>query len=186
MGSEGRRTSRCDGILLLDDSESTLNQAKLALLMSQRTFYSVNRQLSLGSIIFDGKDYFLCVQPACDCVRLTGWTPFPVLKLVIAEKGFHIVLVDDNKVIGLETDFKPSSVSLIYFRADSRTGSVEGKCKDDHFFFRGGASVKGAKRDFRFVGQLKIEQALRCVAKITTQLGRVGLTESVWARVMAK
>ena len=174
------------GSFLLDDNDSVIRQAKLALLMSQRTFYSARRQLSLGSIISNGNDYYLCVQPACDCVRLTGWTPFPVLKLVIAEQGFHVVLVDGEKVIGLETDFKPSSVSLIYFAADPKSGAVEGKLKDDHFWFSGRSSEKGTKKDFRLVGQLKIEQALRCVGRITAQLGRVGLTESVWARVKAK
>ena len=174
------------GSFILDDTDAKLGQSKLAVLMSHRTFYSPERQLSLGSIVYDESSYYICVQPACDCVRLSGWNPFPVLKLSVSNTGFHVVVVENEQVVTLETDFKPSSISLIYFRADPKSGMVEAKCDNNEFYFRGGSSIKGPKRKYTLIGQLKTEQALRCVAKITAQLGRVGLTESVWARVMAK
>lgn len=171
---------------LIADNGAKLAQAKLASLMSQRTYYSKRRVMSLGSVICDGKDYFLCIQPACDCVRLSGWSPFPFLKMEVSNSAFDIVLLEGKEIVSLKSDFKPSSLCLFYFGAGGASGIVEAKNVQDGFQFIGGSSVRGPKRNFRWVAQLKTEQSLRIIARISSQLGRVGLTESVWARTKAK
>lgn len=161
-------------------------QAKLTALMSQRTYYSKRRAMSLGSLLHDGKDYYLCVQPACDCVRLKGWSPFPLLKMEVSDSAFDVLVVDENEVVGLKSNFKPSSIFVFYFLAGGTSGTVEAKRAENVFSFQGGGAVRGPKRQFRWVTQLKVEQALRILGRISTQLGRVGLTESEWARLRSR
>lgn len=66
-----------------------------SMLMSNKLQYSDNRPtLSLGVVVRDVSTgaFMLCMQPACDSVRLAGRTSFPFLPLEKASDGSDIVL----------------------------------------------------------------------------------------------
>lgn len=165
--------------LSIDTNGADLRE--LSAVMSQRTYYGVNRRLTLGSIIreTDGdKRFMLCLQPVCDSVRLKKDSTFIFCFLEEAKGEKATFVVKDGKGFtdliykpGIKQNcitlkFKPtkgliSAINLIFTDAsDSKT--------------------------YRWIAQLKPKHAQRAAEQFARELSRVGLTESEWLRLKAK
>ena len=122
--------------------------------------------------------YWVCIQPICDCVRIRGERSFPFLEMVEDNGRFNLVLPDNEKdFVKVRIIFRPHKTRMIDFKAFD-TGTVQGKRLEENVFFT-------AERDesrYRWVGELKFEQAQRIVNKYATEISRVGLDESEWLR----
>lgn len=153
---------------------------ELSILMSQRTFYGEDRHLTLGSIIRETtgmKRYLLCLQPVCDCVRLTGIVTFifSALDVAVKEKATHVVK-EGNEFVDLI--YKPSMENCITIKFRPKRGIV--LAQDSEFKSNTG------KQKFKWVSQLKPTHAQRAAEEFARVLSRVGLTESEWLRLKAK
>lgn len=149
---------------------------ELSTLMSQRTYYGENRHLTLGTIIRESegeKRYLLCLQPACDCVRLekTSSFIFCLLQEASGEKATHVV--GDTDLI-----YKPKSENCITLTFKPSKGLVAANKLEfsDH----------PAEKRYQWLAQLKTKHAQRAVEQFARVLSRVGLTESEWLRLKAK
>jgi hypothetical protein len=168
-------------------AESARSDARLAGLMSLRTRYSnpVPR-LWLGVITATGRgkgvQYWLCLQPRCDAVRLPDSRPFPMLPLAIANdtEGFHVVLSAEHNHRRLVLRRKPAHLQMVTFAPTAEMGSVMadpfGK---SGYRFR---AVSGRSKWYRFAGELQPAHAQRIVNAFAADFSDVGLNESEWLR----
>jgi len=135
--------------------------------------------LSLGTIVRDCKNqYLLCVQPSCDCVRITEDEEsrnFPFIPMMPpGDKNPDCVIWDINSEdnIGLKIIYKPYEMTMIAFAPDD-DGSQVVKAKGDKGF-----NFKAInRRQFEWVADLKRDFALRISQKLANQLARIGLDE---------
>jgi hypothetical protein len=129
--------------------------------------------------------YWVCIQPICDSVRIKQETRlFPFLELELPSlkaPKFELVLRDKDDEAGfirVRVVYRPYKSRLEAF-AVSRDGSemVRGEVQEGGIYF---TAVN--KTSYRWLGELKFEQAQRIVNKYAAELSRVGLNESEWLR----
>jgi len=134
-------------------------------------------RLTLGTVLVsaDG-EYLVCIQPVCDCVRVSEPRRFAFLtaeksgapNLVLKDGTAHIRLKVQNKVAGLvQQTFGPGEGKDVVY------GVLDG----DSFQFK---TVD--EKIFTWRGQLKFPQAQRLTQQFSSLLARVGLDESEWLR----
>lgn len=137
------------------------------------------RVLSLGTVVeADGK-VFVCVLPACDAIRLTKETPFPLLKLRAAsgDADANIVLVETGKIHRLAWRLRYDQIQLIDFKPDP-----VGEVVREQESLQGLRFVAEDGSKYRWIGELREAHALRLTSDLTAGLSRVGLDESEWLR----
>jgi|CXWL01.1.fsa_nt_gi hypothetical protein len=165
----------------VNDAEA---QHKFAALLAIRTQYQTKyRGLGFGSIILDcnSGEYWVCVMPACDSIRLKGKTNFPFWNLTKSGNGHPVIIqCDEDKWIRLVFDIgKPSKyMRLAEFIPDDRRKIVMATRENGKEIFKSG----NAK--YEWLAQLKPSHAQRIANIIGQQLSRVGLTEAEWARMV--
>jgi hypothetical protein len=164
---------------------NTAANEEFAMLLSLRSHYgSTVPVLTLGTVLKSGEDpspsYWLCMQPACDSVRLAERTAFPLLPLATAQQGedFHLVVRSDAQSIRLRLLSKPSQLRMEQFDITSPArGVVEASSVDNLWLFAAASDQK-----YRWLADLKPQHALWMGNELVTQLNRVGLIESEWMR----
>ena len=162
---------------------------EFAALMSLRTHYgNIDLTLQLGSIICskegDSLKYFLCLQPLCDSVRLSGKKSFIFCKLQSGDTKSKSFVVEENGKF-TELLFRPSvaNCAVIEFKADKSKKLVVAKDSDAG---AGKCFVDTSNVIYFWVAQLKPDHAQRAAEQFASNLSRVGLTESEWLRLMSK
>ncbi|MBI4594900.1 MAG: hypothetical protein HY730_00805 [Candidatus Tectomicrobia bacterium] len=193
----GINLSKLTDILTSDGSSGGILDREFACLMSVCTHYeNPQPMLTLGSIVAldsDGKtDYFLCVQPSCDSVRLPDkGRRFPFLPMTKAANssatdfGF-IVPEKDGNLIDLRLSLRVYELEIFEFRRDSNTKCVLATNVDNEWIF---TTVKIGDKDpkrLRWVAELKQSHAQRVANDYAREISRVGLTESEWLRRQAQ
>ena len=169
---------------LIDASESSNSNERLAMLMAVKARYSPEAPyMSLGTIVaqpLDGKQiYWLCLQPSCDCVRVKSARSFPMLRLVDSTAQFGLVVKNGDEFVRLRIDPRPFKIKTIDFKPDMTKECVlPTKNERGEFWF----VAKDSEFKCKWIAELKFEQAQRVVQKWTNQNSRVGLTESEWQR----
>lgn len=137
-------------------------------------------RLELGTIIRESTTgmYLVCMQPVCDCVRLTSATEMPFLPLrVVPSKPFDVTLVCAGEPVRLKVDVKPSLLRMVRFEPDPATQTVLAPS------FHGRPRFKTtSRRVFELVARLKPQQAQRLAHAIGNAFSRIGLNESEWQR----
>jgi hypothetical protein len=173
---------------LQESLNSTANH-RLAILMSQRTHYGkVSRSLKLGAILKSSNSkFYLCLQPICDAVRIPKTRRFLFVQLY--EKAadtankFNLVVFDGGSLIELFFQPKVFNCFVAEFRGTGADGSVMAAEKaDGSFVFK----PYGKRGEYKWLAQLKPEQAQRAAEQFARELSRVGLTESEWLRLMSR
>ena len=138
-------------------------------------------ELGLGTIIQDpDREYWLCLQPSCDSVRLKERSAFLFVLLEGDEKSpEHVVPCGTSRIemsfIGLKTPSKGyTRTASFQFAPDPETETVraERRGKRGRLYFR---SVTGRK--FVWVADLKQRRALRTASAIGQQMSRPGFDE---------
>jgi Response receiver domain len=179
-------------MLSADDSTAPSKDRSFSMLTTVRTHYSVPPPyLTLGTIIAvrneRSSDYYICIQPVCDCVRLTCARRFPFLKLDFAPlppkpAKFDIVIKDGETFLELVVNYKPYEMELFSFNPKSELIRAE---KDEKSWIFKGVDATGKAIDYVWIADLKFAHAQRIAEQFGGQMSRVGLTESEWLRRMA-
>jgi hypothetical protein len=162
---------------------------QLEILMSLRPRYGGGAPtLALGTVLksispAESPEYWLCMQPSCDCyIRSEAPTrAFPLLVLAHTAERFNLLAQEDNLFVRLRWNAKPYKIQMIVFEANSANQAVASQMEGKQFWFQS----NGGKR-FRWLGELKFPQAQRVAQALSSETGRVGLTESEWLRRNAK
>ena len=143
-------------------------------------FNAPSPTLRLGSVLRREKQFFVCMRPRCDSVRLQQTATFFLLPLIDpAGKPIQIVLrtnADTYKRVGVCMEM--NQWLLVPFQPDQDTKSVIAKCNGDaDFYFTDTHNTR-----FDWLGELKMEFAQRIVHEFTSGLSRVAVTDSEWLR----
>ncbi|MGO8058265.1 response regulator receiver domain [Rhizobium johnstonii] len=138
----------------------------------------------LGTVIHDGDNYFLCLTPVCDSVRLKGGKARFVFgrldedadkfNLIVDDEGDRKRLLIDRKDLFLKTfELRPGYDEVV--RVERKREFLEFAIP----LAEGGEYV-------RWVAEMKPMQAQRVVGSITSNLSRIGLDEFEWLRQLAE
>ena len=144
--------------------------------------------LGLGSVLRKSQEnneeqFFVCMRPRCDSVRLQQATTFLLLPLVDPDRQqLQFVLCKDKdtyKRIGVCMEM--NQWSFVKFQPNQYTQSVVAEYDSTGFYFTDTASVR-----FNWLGELKMEFAQRIAHEFTSGLSRVAVTDSEWLLGKAK
>lgn len=149
--------------------------------------------LKLGTILKNNDNYYICIQPLCDSVRLSSISSFIFLKAVASKNNYNYVIetpttqheknyakikisLESNRVVNMNFDFDPEKKMVI------------GKKVNNSLIFNTDCYHKGNDGESRqlnleWIGELKEAAAQKIVNQITAQISRVGLDEFEWLRV---
>jgi CheY-like chemotaxis protein len=190
-----RRTAKGVAEYFIKDGTITdefSRQSSFAKLTSHAFADAINNNastfLSLGSVLKHGlNDYYLCIQPLCDSVRLKPGKKFLLLKLErkifdVADnntKSFHLIVNDgDNGDVYLKVSEEVSAVEVYWFSASAG---------NDKVILKIGEPVTGkinetTEIEFKFLAQLRASKAQKIAMNFLHQITRVGFDESEWLR----
>jgi len=186
---DGTNLSQLTDILAKDGSSGRILDRELAYLMSVCSHYeNPTPILSLGSILVDNSTenatYYLCIQPLCDSVRLSGKRMFPFLRMVMAagssasDFGF-IIRESSGDLVDLRLNLRPHKSKMFEFTPGNGQDTILASKEEDLWIFNtSGQDVK----KLRWVAELKPAQAQRVSNDYAREISRVGLTESEWLR----
>ena len=139
--------------------------------------------LTQGTILkeIDSNDNFwLCILPKCDCVRIEDERTFLFLPLkkIKGEKRFHFVIEGEaGEFVKLKIDYSTYGLTGHNFKLeDSDDSLVRAFAENGSYYFR------SVSKKFKWISELKINQAQRISNEFAAKLSRVGLDESEWQR----
>lgn len=135
-------------------------------------------KLALGTVIKNGNEFFLCMMPKCDSVRISsGSRLFPFLKLHEAKNDdpFNLVLKLEASYLKFAVHAMGHHLTMLNF--DAPNGFVDGaKNPNGSFDFLVKHNGNQTKR-YRWVTELKEGKALQFAQVLSGQLNRVGLDD---------
>ena len=165
------------------DAENTLDH-RLAWMFNFRTVFNAPSPiLRLGSVLrrrsHDNENYFVCMRPTCDSVRLQEETTFLLLPLVEPYgKSAQIVLRTDADVYRrVSVSTKMNQWLVEKFAPNPEKASVVAEHDDLGFFFTASNRAR-----FEWLGELKASFAQRLAQEFASGLSRVAVDDSEWLR----
>ena len=153
---------------------------KFAILSTLTTKYGNPKPyITLGTIIKNGENYFVCIIPRCDAVRKKqGEHNYPFLKLKEAQDKFSLVVKDQSykkfKIID-----KPEELIMIKLKKDSADPNTPLYADELKFI---GINEAGNEIQYTWIAELKREKAQAILNKFAAKLSRVGYNESEYLR----
>ncbi|MDP9855946.1 response regulator receiver domain [Agrobacterium tumefaciens] len=139
--------------------------------------------LTLGSVVklVNRKTrYFLCVQPACDTVRITEDRYFPFIELVAqkaAKSTENLVIRDGEKRVVVCVSTKAGSRLYDMFKPDA-SHTVRAESEDGKFLF-----PSTINQIYWWLGDIDPLKAQRIATEVSGSLARVGIDEYEWLRL---
>lgn len=158
----------------------------LAALMSSTQFGDISPRLEAGVVLENEEEYWLCVQPLCDSVRISGSRKFPLLPLVVNvdETGFPkrgseaMIRAGDGAALAVSFS-KPYELLVTEFEPSGDEESVLAQREDpegnDWYF-------EANQTRYRAVCRLRSEFTQQAVQKFTSGVARAGVDSSEWLR----
>ena len=150
----------------------------LAVMMSSSEFGQTPPRLELGIVLRDKSgNYWLCIQPLCDSVRVKCRRSFPMLGIVPDDRRpAAMIRSPDNTLLRIRFDTAPHRLAMPEFEPAS-PGAVlaQGEPSDWRF-----TSVDGS--EYRAITRLRPELAAQAVQGLTSAASRPGVDASEWLR----
>jgi hypothetical protein len=168
---------RATELFVEEPNDARRSDAALSELMAVRTRYSnPPRTLRLGTIVADGDDLFVCVQPVCDSIRVRSARSFPFLPIrrVSDAKGADLMIAgvgSGNDSARLRIDIRPQAIRMIEC-APTGGGVVAAENVDEVPTF---TTEQG--RPLQWIAELKETFAQRVATELAHALGRIALDE---------
>lgn len=161
-----------------DDNQYTLLDERFSHLTIMRAHYhQAIPKLTLGTII-KGDTYYVCILPRCDCVRVYDKRNFPFLPLSKNEHIFDTILLENELYIRLLSNQRPYGLVLIPFESNEENNGIVTAYEDNGSYFFEDANGE----EYKWLGELRNDHALRLSNRFSAKLSRVGLDESEWLR----
>jgi hypothetical protein len=143
--------------------------------MSLRTDSGRPPQLTLGTIVRQGEEWWICVQPVCHSVRLDDPRAFPLIpaKVVDRHAKQDLIVRVDGEDQALLLDLLLYKARLVAFPPQAGLRAVIAVDRGDGFTFE-----SPDDGDFRYVSQMRRDHAQRLETNFAHGVGTVGLDES--------
>lgn len=151
--------------------------------------------LKMGTILKDKEEnFYICLQPLCDSVRLTGESNFIFVHGKQKKSGFNYVIEDSsNGIHKFKIDTKSKNIINMSFLSDDMIGMVKADRDDDgnYIFYPDHANFDQTQRTYLsiplyWVGELKLSIAQKLSNEISSNLSRVGIDQHEWMRIKTK
>ena len=159
-----------------------INKSFAKLTQMRNTFGPTShlKKLNQGTIVEMSDQYFVCVQPRCDSVRIDTQVEGQqaerqFLLLPLQEDGKGPAIIVDNKI--LRVCIKSYSIKIAVFAP--KGGNPEIFFEEERGVFQ---VIDKLGHQFVWKGELKELQSQRINTAYSTELSRVGLNESEWLR----
>ena len=189
------------GLFIDDSTVARTANRRFAALLGTKTRYPGyrSRRLSLGTIVYQingDEQYFLCLQPKCDSIRLVGETGFPMIPLYDLEahderearKAMEQIRRGQAIRLVLETDTdnwkdlyilpKPSELVVPRFKPGTNPpGEVPAIERAGVFYFKDANSLS-----YQWIAEIKDEHAFRVAGGVASALARPGPNDAEWLR----
>ena len=164
--------------------KSEIDKALAYQMISNRRYIDPAPMLKLGTIVknIESSEYYLCVQPLCDCVRVKSPRDFTLIQLKLPNDNNQpeIIIKEDKEYILLRINYRPHEAEKIRFKGNNVTHTVlAAKAENNDYIFKSHGSNN---IEFLFVSELKNSIAQRILTKFGHAVSRHGLTESEWLR----
>lgn len=125
--------------------------------------------------------YWVCLQPLCDSVRLNGTTRFPLLPLKVATDVFNYVVMDgDAPTALLQGGLKLSEIDLPGFAPARGLQTIDAAWLSGSWVFEDISRVR-----YVWVGSLRLDKAHRLLHSVANAAGRIGVDEFEFLRLNA-
>lgn len=143
--------------------------------------------VKLGSIIKDiNENYYVCLQPLCDSVRLKSPTGFIFLKaeVVVAEKGkfTHVIRTKQGDKIKLIIRPKATNIFKFLLIPDPSTKTVKSRQENSNYLISY-QKDNDEIADLTWLGELKNNVAQAIANNLASNISRVGLDTNEWLRL---
>jgi len=142
-----------------------------------------------GTILKNTADsnYYICIQPVCDSVRLSGEVSFSFMKIRITSSDFTHVIRSATGYLKLNISPVPKNITTFSFTANPKLKII---CADKnengiHVFTKDHVTPKHTVI-FEWCGELKQAVSQSIVNGLAAQLSRVGLDSFEWLRQKQK
>ena len=157
---------------------------KLAFLMSSTPFGDIPPRLEAGVVLENGGKYWLCVQPLCDSVRISGSRKFPLLPLEVnadetgsPKRGSEAMIrAADGTALPVSFSTKPYELLVTKFKPSGNEQQVLAQQEGNDWYFTTNQTR------YRAVCRLRSEFTQQAVQKFTSGVARVGVDSSEWLR----
>ena len=171
-----------------EDAEK-LDRELSYLLACKASYTSSNPKLEPGTILKhleepNIENYFICIQPACDCVRIPKkGRKFLFLPLIPSQDKFDICIPKEQIAsLNLKVDDKAYSIKLIHFTPPKASEPIHANRTGTQWMFLSDEP----SISYEWIATLKSELVLRLAHNYGKNVSRVGITESEWQRRWAK
>ena len=156
------------------------SKESLAILMSACDFSPVPPRLELGTVLRDGDgNYWVCIQPLCDSVRLKEPRAFPLLPIIVnTAKPEAMIRSPDGDAIGIGFDWSFFKLAMPMFEP---TGKVVAAQQDKS----GWIFTDADQNPYRAVTRLRPEIAARAAHGLASAASRAGVDAPEWLRRLA-
>ncbi len=127
-----------------------------------------------------GDNYFVCLQPVCDSVRIDKLSGFPFQTGNAATQKFNLVVRERDVSPGtpLLVNSKLGHTQVLKFQPDEKARCVRATKVGDDFIFTDSRS-----RQFIWLGDIRDMKAHHDATAIAANAQRVGLVELEWFRL---
>lgn len=157
----------------------------LAVLMSSTPFGNIPPRLEAGVVLENEGEYWLCVQPLCDSVRISGSRKFLLLPLVVNfdETGSPkrdseaMIRAADGTALPVSFSKKQYELLVTEFEPSGNEQSVLAQPEDNAWFFKATNQTR-----YRAICRLRSEFTQQAVQKLTSGVARTGVDPSEWLR----
>ena len=169
--------------------DATSLDRELSYMLSCKVFYeSLTPKLESGAIL-SRKDngnmmYLICIQPACDCLRIKKYQgrKFLFLPLKIDNERFDISIPNkQSSPLNLQVNLDADAISTVKFHPVNDFEPILATEDNDNWVFTTKSSHK-----YKWIATLKGELVLRLAHSYGKNISRIGPTESEWQRRWAK
>ena len=156
----------------------------LAVLMCSTPFGDISPRLEAGVVLENEEEYWLCVQPLCDSVRISEPRKFPLLPLVVnfdetgSPKRDSEAMIRAADGTALAVSFgKPYELLVTEFKPSGSEQAVLAQPEGDDWYFKATNQTR-----YRAVCRLRSEFTQQAVQKFTSGVTRAGVDPSEWLR----
>lgn len=157
----------------------------LAALMSSTRFGDIPPRLEAGIVLKDEDEYWLCIQPLCDSVRLSGPRKFPLLPLVVnADRDDNVkrnsevmIRAADGRALPIRFSTKQYELLMAEFLPSRDKLLVLAKSEGEAWYFEDTDRTR-----YWAICRLRSEFTQRAVQGLTFGVARSGVDSSEWLR----
>ena len=130
------------------------------------------------------KEYFYCLTPACDTIRMAGEIrTFLLLELFENTEKPNLIIANGGDDLCLSIDPKPINIQAFKFKGCEKTGRARAT-QDNHLFVFN--DEEDPSNRFVWLGEVRRNRANRDMADLNREWLRLGIKDSEYLRLSGK